>query len=343
MLPEIPFLTSIGKIFVPKRARSGLKTYVAKAGYQDVPYSLFGVIFFVIVLLFYMIFVVAILPAFKGQGVAVAGAIYFLAAAGILILLAAMAMLVVHFYFNILIYERTKELEAVLPDYLTMVSTNLKGGMSFESALWEAIKPEFGILANEIGLVSKRVMTGNDIKEALEEFMYKYDSLLLRRNFQLVVSEFESGGEIVKVIDKIIESLKKTQILKKEMVASTVTYMIFIGSLVTVICPALFALSYQLFFLITSFMGSISASATSLSGSLQVSAPAIKPADFRAFSILAIIVISFGSSAIISIIEKGDARGALKYIPVFTIAALIVYFLTSAVLTGVFSSITALI
>lgn len=341
MFPEIPFLSAIGKMFVPRKARAGLRTYTTKAGYPEVPYSLFGMLFFVILFIFYFVFVIAVLPAFKGQNLAVSGVLYFLAAAGILVLLAAMMMLVIHFYFSIRIYERTKELERVLPDYLTLVSTNLKGGMSFERALWDAIKPEFGILANEIGLVSKRVMTGNDVKESLEEFMLKYDSPVLRRNFQLIVSEFESGGEIVKVIDKIIENLKKTQILKKELVASTVTYMIFIGSLVTVICPALFALSYQLFYLITSFMGAIAGSGASISGALNVSAPSIRPQDFRVFSILAICIIAVGSSGIISIIEKGDIKGIFKYIPMFLSAALLVYFLASAVLGGVFSSITS--
>jgi type II secretory pathway component PulF len=220
------------------------------------------------------------------------------------------------------------------------VSTNLKGGMSFENALWSAIKPEFGILANEIGLVSKKVMTGNDVSDALIEFSMKYDSPILRRNIQLMISEVESGGKIVETIDKIIYDMKKTQILKKEMASSTVTYMIFIGMLVIFICPVLFALSLQLFTIINGFLGSVGSNVSMNSTNLHVGASALTPKDFRIFSIAAITIISIFSSLIVAVIEKGEVKSGLKYIPMFLISSLTIYVIASGILGVVFKSLT---
>jgi hypothetical protein len=36
----------------------------------------------------------------------------------------------------------------------------LKGGMSFDASLWNSVKPEFGVLSEEIQLCTKKVMTG---------------------------------------------------------------------------------------------------------------------------------------------------------------------------------------
>lgn len=238
-------LENFGSMFIPKGVRPGLKAYVMKAGYPDVPYLVFGKLFLLVLVVFYAVFVLGVVPMFRDAAIGAAFALYFFSAVAILFVLAIVMMLFFYFWTGIKIYERTKDLEIILPDYLTLVSTNLKGGMSFEKALWDAIKPEFGVLASEIGLVSKKVMTGNEVVDALNEFVRKYDSPILRRNFQLIIGELDSGGEIVKVIDRIIVNLKKTQILKKELAASTLTYMIFIGALVIVICPILFALSYQ--------------------------------------------------------------------------------------------------
>lgn len=336
---DLPILASIGKALTPKKIQPTLKAYVAKAGYQEVPYTLFGFLFVCTMVLFYFLFVVLILPAFKDQPFVGAFFYYFLSAAGILLLLSGVIMLLVHLYFDIKIYERTKILEHLFPDYLTLVSTNLKGGSSFEQALWNAIKPEFGILANEMGLVSKRVMTGNDVTDALNDFMNKYDSPILRRNMELIISEFQGGGKIVKVIDKIIINLKKAQMLKKELQASTVTYMIFIGTLVTIICPVLFALSLQLFELITGFMGALSGSTSSLSNSINIGSAQIKEGDFKLFSILAITLTSIGSSALISIIERGSVKGIFRFLPIFLTISLLIYFFTASVLSGIFSGL----
>ena len=330
----------VGKALIFDKIRPGLRAYVAKAGYQEVPYSMFGMVFYIVSGIFAAIFITLVLPAFSDIGFLQSFVLYFLSAIGILVVLTAVAILIIQFAFSMKISARTKELERILPDYLTLVSTNLKGGMSFERALWDAIKPEFGILAREIGLVSKKVMTGSEVTESLNEFINKYDSPILKRNFQLIVSEVESGGQIVTVIDRVIENLKKTDLLKKELVASTTTYMLFIGALVTVVGPVLFALSFQLFILIQGFMGGMDATPTTGQlAAIQLSAPDIDPADFRLFSVLAIVVISIGSACITSVIERGDLSGTLRYAPTYIIVALSLYFLSSFILEGIFSNI----
>ncbi|RME57355.1 MAG: hypothetical protein D6780_08555, partial [Candidatus Dadabacteria bacterium] len=75
----------------------------------------------------------------------------------------------IYFFLDLRIYTRTRDLELILPDFLEEVSSNLKGGMSFEKALWSSIKPRFGVLSHEIALAGKKVMTGHDIEDALRE------------------------------------------------------------------------------------------------------------------------------------------------------------------------------
>jgi pilus assembly protein TadC len=331
-------LYTVGRSIIPKRLRPDLRLHLLKAGYNEVPYTLFGIVFFCATVVSYFLYLLFFATELKHYGTLEFGFLSFVTFAVTMFLVLFSLGVLLYFYWNIRIYNRTKELELLLPDYLTLVSTNLKGGMSFENALWSAIKPEFGILANEVGLVSKRVMTGNDISDALLEFSLKYESPILRRNIQLMTSEVESGGKIVETIDKIIYDMKKTQILKKEMASSTITYMIFIGMLVAFICPVLFALSLQLFTIISSFIGNIAGSVSSGS-SLNIGGPAVSARDFRIFSILAIAIISVFSSLIIAVIEKGTMKSGLKYIPMFLVTSLTIYFIASGILAYAFSSL----
>ncbi len=64
----------------------------------------------------------------------------------------------------------------------------------------------------------------------------------------------------------------------------------------------------------------------------------IDPNDFKRFSVIALGTIGVCSSMIISIIEKGDIRGGLKYIPAFTIISIVLYFIFMVLLSSVFGN-----
>jgi len=336
------YLDEFGKAFVPKKIRPNLSKYLAKAGIEEVPYKFFGVLFWITAVITYFVYVPFLYPILKGNSPIIFFIATFFGWFLIQVIVALVLVVSIYFYLNIKIYQRTKILEDFLPDYLTLVSTNLKGGMNFEKSLWAAIKPEFGILAHEVGLVSKRVATGNDVGDALQELADKYDSPTLRRSIDLIKGEIASGGSITGVIDSLVTNLKKSKAIKAEMVAATLTYMIFMAVIVVVIMPALFALSKQLLTILLKFgarIGQGLASAKTSMFTFQVAN--IDPYHFQIFSIVAISVIAIFTSLIISTIEKGDIRGGLKYIPMFSVGAVVMYFIFSIIMEGLMGGLVA--
>ncbi|MCA9478305.1 MAG: type II secretion system F family protein [Nanoarchaeota archaeon] len=327
------FFNEFGKAFVPESIlgrpiRSRLRKYLLTAGYLDVPYNFFGVLFILSAAITYLIFILLLYPTVQGEGLVKVFLTSFFGWAIIQALILLTVFVGIYFFLNLKIYKRTKIIESHLADFLIFVSTNLKGGLSLEQSLWAAIRPEFELLAQEMTIVSKRVMTGNDLTEALGEFVEKYNSQTLKSNMGIIIGEIESGGKLVKVIDKVIATLKKSKALQDEMAASTVTYIIFIGVVVVLISPALFALSFQLLNIVIGFTQSIGASLSGSGGLIPINFNVqVDQADFKRFSILAIAAISICSSMIVSIIEKGDIKGGLKYIPGFTVTSLSLYFL----------------
>ncbi|MGM5480443.1 MAG: type II secretion system F family protein, partial [Nanobdellota archaeon] len=266
-MKQSKLLHSFGKAFIPeeffgRQVRANLRSYLLKAGYNDIPYIFFGLLFFITAGLTYFVFVPLIYPAIQSLHVIAVFFLTFILWAVVQLAIIAVIIFTIYFFLNIRIYKRTKEIEDSLPDFLTLVSTNLKGGLSLENSLWSSIRPEFGLLAQEMTMVSKRIMTGSDLTESLEQFAFKYDAPRVRRNISLIIGEIKSGGHIVDVIDKVIETMKKTRALKKEMSSSTLNYMIFIGAVVIVISPGLFALAFQLLQIIIGFTQSLGSSLT---------------------------------------------------------------------------------
>lgn len=342
-------MEKFGRAFVPKSLREPLRNYLLTAGYEKPPYSLFGILFIIVLITTYLAFFTLAWPAIQAQGIGWV----FLNTLGFWLTAMSLQVILVMFFtwsfLNLRIYNRTKELEDKLPDYLDLVVTNLRSGMSFDKSLFTAIRPEFGILANEIGMVSKRVMTGNDTTEALREFGNRYDSPTLRRSIDLIVSEIESGGEIASVIDRVVESLRKTKRLKDEMKSSVISYMIFISIIVMVLSPVLFALANTILSVILGIADQIAGgpggdglgAAAALFESLETLAASQEQilSDFNTFSYLALGTIALFAGMIVSIIEKGDIRGGIKYIPVFVVVTLILFTLANNLIGGVFGAL----
>ncbi|MBS3095891.1 type II secretion system F family protein [Candidatus Woesearchaeota archaeon] len=340
MTLKIIFLKEFGKAFVPKKFAPDLRKYLLKAGLNEVPYKFFGLLFYISAIITTLIFVIFIYPYLKKFPLFQVYAYSFLGWFAVQMFFAALFILLVYFYLDLRIYFRTKKMEEQLPDFLQVLSSNLKGGMTFERALWAAVKPRFNVLGSEMAKASKKVMTGYEVSKALIELADKYDSLMLRRTVDLMISELESGGNVAELIDRIVDNLKDTKALKDEMSASAIAYVIFISVIVVLISPLLFALSFHLLVLITNFMGKI-AFATQRASALPfaLSKVNVNPEDFRLFSILAIFVISLFSSLIVSIVEKGDMKGGLKYIPIYVFGSIGFYFLFMKLLSAMFSGI----
>lgn len=337
MVFKIVFLEEFGKAFVPKKFIPNLRKYLLKAGFNEVPYKFFGLLFYISAFITTIIFIGFIYPYLKNPQIYKVFMYSFISWFIVQLFFAILFILLVYFYLDIKIYFRTKKMEDQLADFLQVVSSNLKGGMTFERALWAAIKPRFDVLGSEMAKASKKVMTGYDVSKALTELGDKYDSLMLRRTIDLMISEIESGGNVAELIDRLVDNLKETKELKDEMSASSIAYVIFISVIVIAISPLLFALSYHLLVVLLNFVSKI-AVATQRVPNLPFifSKVNIKPADFRLFSIIAIFVISLFSSLIVSIVEKGDMKGGLKYIPIYVFGSITLYLIFMKVLNKLF-------
>lgn len=346
-------LETFGRSLIPQRFREPLRQYLLKAGYEGVPYDKFGVLFFSSVVVTYIAFLGLVVPELQSYNPLVQGIATLVFWVVVLSALAAMVGLGTYFVLNLKIYSRVHTMETALPDYLQLVVTNLRSGMNFEQSLWAAAKPEFGVLSNEIAFVSKRVMTGSDTAEALQEFGDRYDSPTLQRTVTIITSELSAGGEIAKVIDRVIGSLKKTKDLKEEMAANVLNFIIFIAVIVIVLAPILFALANTLLQVVLGFAELLSRNVGAATQSLGSGGSIIRKmadlarngptltANFRTFSAWAIGIIAFASSMIVSILEKGDIRGGIKYIPLFTITSLVLFFIFLKVFTTVFGGLVA--
>ena len=268
----------------------------------------------------------------------------------IVLLSSSLILLVAYFYIflgfflvvlNLKIHERTKQIEEVLPNFLQLVSANVRAGLPIDKAMWLSVRPRFGVLAKEIENAAKETMTGNELEQSLLNLSNKYDSPLLQRTVNLIVEGLKAGGEIGDLLDRIATDIQETHLIRQEMAENVTTYVIFISFTVLLAAPMLFGLSYGLLTVVQSITGNLADVGTSSLTNMPIkfSGPGIEMSDFKIFAITSLILTSFFSSLMIATIKKGTSKEGLKSFPWFAVITVILYLLMTKAVGYVFGNL----
>lgn len=228
------------------------------------------------------------------------------------------------------IFKRKVDIEEVLPDFLQLTASNINAGMTIDRALWFAVRPRFGVLAKEIETVAKETMSGVELKVALEKFASRYDSAILKRTVSMINEGIEAGGKIGDLLNRIATNIQEQKAMLKEMSANVTTYVIFITFATVAAAPFLFALSEVLIEVVKnlgSSLGGVTSTAANVGLALSFSGTGVTQTDFRIFAIVSLIITSTFSAMMISTIKRGNIKSGVKYIPIFIIISIMLYFI----------------
>ncbi len=246
-------------------------------------------------------------------------------------------------YLELKIDQRRQFVETVLPDYLQLTAANMRSGVTLSRAMAMAVRPNFKYVAEDINIVSRQLYAGGTMQNALTQFANKYRSTTLKRTVRIIIEAEQYGGGMADLLNQIAKDTREQQIIQKEVSGQLFMYTIFIAFAALVGAPTLYGLTSQMISVTTSVWSHISLNALSNTPTIgasfmKLSKPQLTPSAYFVFSIFAIIVITGFGAFIISAISTGSAIRGMKYLPVFIIIGLIVFFVISTVMSGLFVS-----
>ncbi len=235
----------------------------------------------------------------------------------------------VYSYYTLKAEMRRNAIEEVVPDFLALVSSNLRGGMTLEQALWQAAKPEFGILSQEVKASMKEAFAGTPIEDALDGLSKKFNSPLFSRSLIILKESIKSGGEVAVVLEKTAEEVRSVTIAKREIRSMLLIYVIFLVFASAIGVPLLMAVSEKMVATLQqSFFAEATGAAVSSFIGFSISTPPFTAQEFHWFSIIMIFITVFITSFIVSVAYTGTKRQAFKFFPFMLITAYIVYYLS---------------
>lgn len=243
-----------------------------------------------------------------------------------------------HLLFIMIADSRAREIELMLPDCLQLISANIKAGMTVDKAIWLSARKEFGILEEEIMKAGAKTFGGKPIKFALHDMTLSIKSHILNRTVKLITEGMESGGELAKLMDEIANNIRSQQTLRKEIRSNVMMYSLFITFAAVLGAPMLFSISIY-FIEITSKFWAVQTMPSGSMGILKMTGPQVSLDDLFMFSTAAIVLTTFFGSLIIGLIQYGQEKRGLKYVPIFMGVALTVFFVAGFLLRLAFTGL----
>jgi flagellar protein FlaJ len=243
--------------------------------------------------------------------------------------------------------DRRNKLESTLPDFLTLVASNIKAGMTLDQAMWYSAKPEFGLLSVEVKSLIKSSFSGESLENTLDRLAGRFDSRVFKRTILLLKQATATGGELTNVLERTSDDVRNTIIMKKEIAASLVLYEIFVLFASVVGAPFLFAVAQKLIAVFEKLGPSIGGAgvASNAGGvfttfsSIKFAGAVISSSDFFWFSIPTIFVTALISSFMVSTIRSGSKSQGMKYFPFVLIGSYLIYWLVINFVDALFATI----
>jgi pilus assembly protein TadC len=321
----------IGRIFGRERIR-GFGTFLSTGGFTISPERFAGLY---VVLCFLLSIVLSIVFVYEPTVRLVVFSV-FLFIARPLVLASSMTVPVLSVIFAfigtfliaaILVYvvvvlyadNRKKNVEESLPDFLILAAANVRAGMTIDRALWYAAKPEFGLLSEEIQVVAKRTFGGVPFNESIDHLNERFNSKMVRRTVSLIKQGLASGSKVAVILERTARDARDMQIIRKEIAASLLMYVIFVVFAAAVGTPFLFSVCGRLIFLMENVFSQVptTGSAQMMGGSMLITPqpPIVSGDEFILFIFMSMLVTTITSSLMIGVIKNGNKRDGIKFMP----------------------------
>jgi len=221
---------------------------------------------------------------------------------------------------------RIRKIESVFPDFLQLMSSNLRAGMTIDRALMLSSRPEFSPLDEEILKTAKDIATSKNIEASFLDLSKRIGSEKIKKTILLIIAGIKAGGDIAILLQETSTRLRERELIEKKAYTNVIMYVVFIFLIVSIFAPSLFSLSNILVEMLTKLLSGIPKVETSVTMPFTLSKINVSLEFIKYFSIFFIVVIDLLSSFVLGLITKGSEKEGLKYFPAIFILSIITFF-----------------
>jgi archaellum biogenesis protein FlaJ (TadC family) len=236
---------------------------------------------------------------------------------------------------------RVKRMENAFPDFLQLMSSNLRAGITIDRSLLLSVREEFDPLDKEIQKSGREIATGKEIEASLLEMANRIGSEKIKKNILILISGIRAGGNMATLLEETSRNMREKEFIEKRAASNVLMYVIFVFLAVSIGAPALFSLSTILVETLSDMLAGLpDLEKTSVGTPFTLTSVNISPEFIFYFSIVFVVLTCVLASLVLGLVSKGDEKEGMKYLLPMLIISLVCFFgvrfVLSDVLKGLF-------
>lgn len=232
-----------------------------------------------------------------------------------------------------------KKMEEVFPDFIGLMASNLRAGMTIDRALLLSSRKEFAPLDKEILTLGKDIVTGKEITQALEDAAKRIKSDKIAKTIKLIISGIRAGGNLAILLEETAKNMRERNFVEKRAASNVLMYVIFISFAVTIGAPLLFGLSSVLVEILTQLISNLPGEQVVTNVPFALTSISISTTFITYFCLIFLVTTAILSSLLLGLVSKGHEREGLKYMVPMIVVAVALFFLSRIVLLRYFSDL----
>ena len=160
------------------------------------------------------IFIISIVSLIFGLGIFIYTKKIYL---GLITVASVFAAIELFIFFRKKLEESAKlrKMEEVFPDFIELMASNLRAGMTVDRALLVSSRKEFSPLDVEILKLGKDILTGKEITSALKAMGERIKSEKIKKTIDLINSGMKAGGNLSILLEETAVNMREKMFMEK--------------------------------------------------------------------------------------------------------------------------------
>ncbi|MGD1059915.1 MAG: type II secretion system F family protein [Methanomassiliicoccales archaeon] len=220
-------------------------------------------------------------------------------------------------------YNKTKAIEARLPDFLRDVAEAGRFGMTLAEAIKVASRGRYGGLTPEIRRMAAQIEWGVPAAEAIRLFAERVDTPLVKRMMSIIIKANDAGGSVADVLTMVAHDARETMLTQNERKVAMATYTVVIYVSFMVFIATIFILNVTFLPKMVQAGSQVAAGAANVGQALPVSIDTSVISTIQLIFVVAVIIHAFGDGILAGVLQDGRIQNGMRHSFIMLVIGLI--------------------
>ncbi|MDD1772571.1 MAG: type II secretion system F family protein [Methanomassiliicoccales archaeon] len=209
-------------------------------------------------------------------------------------------------------YNRVRDIESRLPDFLRDVAEGGRFGMTLADSIKVSSRGRYGKLTPEIQRMAAQIDWGVPATEAIKLFMDRVDTPLIKRMTSIIIKANDAGGNVADVLEMVAHDARETLLNRAERSVSMSTYTVVIYVAFAVFLATIFILNSTFLPQMVKAGASINTDTADV-GNVPILVKDEVIPEIQLIFVISVVIHAFGDGILAGVLQDGRIANGFRH------------------------------